>query len=88
LGAFFKACKGGSTSEAGWADKGASPSPDTVTPEKPVVARAAKPARASHRDYYGKYRMPGNCSFQQEANTDVAPRLEWEISDMVGYAFT
>jgi hypothetical protein len=48
--AFFRACKGGSTSDACWADEGASPSPDTVTPEKPGVARAAKQARASHRD--------------------------------------
>ncbi len=50
-GAFFRACKGGSTPpKARWADEGASPSPDTGTPEKPVVARAAKQARASHRD--------------------------------------
>ncbi len=50
-GAFFRACKGGSTPpKARWADEGASPSHDTGTPEKPVVARAAKQARASHRD--------------------------------------
>ncbi len=48
--AFFRACKGDSSSEARSVDEGASPSPDTGTPEKPVVARAAKQARASHRD--------------------------------------
>ncbi len=51
VGAFFRACKGDSTlPKARWADEGASPSPDTGTSEKPGVARAAKQARASHRD--------------------------------------